>query len=227
MNKEIHFQWIMFKSLPLYIITQINVASCPQQTSAISPQILDTFASPRSVMDDLQLQLPVLPRCCWLSPFSSLGWWMVLLISSHLDVRHHGHQNASASFVQLDASCPQCPPRESLLELRLATCQFIQFPMLPRGNFFVAAHDISFSTSVTASCHHNTIAGLLENQLGDDASNIGLAKCNEKHGNWPSWSKGLPTLINQFSAYYVGQRLPFRWIKSMYHHCISLSIWFQ
>lgn len=193
----------MFKSLPLYIITQINVASCPQQTSAISPQNLDTFASPRSFMDDLQLQLPVLPRCCWLSPFSSLGWWMVLLISSHLDVRHHGRQNASASFVQLDASCPQCPPRESLLELRLSTYQFIQFPMLwkhcgyTHGNFFVAAQDISFSTSVTASCHHNTITGLLENQLGDDASNIGLAKCNEKHGNSPSSNKRLPTLINQ------------------------------
>lgn len=94
-------------------------------------------------------------------------------------------------------------PCENLLELRLATCRFIQFPMLWKhggdtgGNFFVAAHDIWFSTSVTASWHHNTITGLLENQLGDDASNIGLAKCNEKHNNSPSWSKGLPTLIKQ------------------------------
>lgn len=98
---------------------------------------------------------------------------------------------------------PNAPPRESLLELRLSTYQFIQFPMLwkhcgyTHGNFFVAAQDISFSTSVTASCHHNTITGLLENQLGDDASNIGLAKCNEKHGNSPSSNKRLPTLINQ------------------------------
>ena len=134
------------------------------------------------------------------------GWfcWSFLTWTCHPIVIKMDQSNCS---IQLDVSCPQWRiPAKTFRHWGLAVNSFrsrcsensVVVTPVATSSWRLTRFASLWVSQLAAI---TTVTGLLENQLGDDASNVGLAKRKENSNNSPSWSKVLPILIIRTTKY--------------------------